>query len=82
MKILRKIKIEGKNWNDIFCLPCVECLGKDLDDNERPYVSLRTDAFDWEQSIGIAWVGDTLVEMENHKWRIEEGPKNGNQQEG
>lgn len=75
MKIIREIEIEGKNWNDIFNLPCVEGISKENigvgEVKLRPYVALFAE-YTEKGSWDIAFPGDFLVELENHKWIVKD----------
>lgn len=80
MKEKQRIIISKKNIADIFNLPCVSQILKrfrdktikvvlDLDYVEKTQDDLKS----WEKIgfISVAYIGDTLVELENGKWKIE-----------
>lgn len=78
MKVIRKIKIEGKNWNDIFSLPCVDGLHKEdiIQDGKmvkRIFAAVWTFDEEGETYLDVAYEGDTLCELDNHKWFIQVG---------
>ena len=66
MKEKRRITFTGKNLNDIFKLPCVQCIRKK---EGKPLVVL---AHSYLQTFrAVAHIGDTLVEYDNGLWEIE-----------
>lgn len=78
MKVIRKIKIEGKNWNDIFSLPCVDSINKEdvVQDGKvvkRPFAAVWSFDGDGEDVLDTAYAGDTICELDNHKWFIQQG---------
>lgn len=66
MEEKRRITFTGKNLNDIFKLPCVECIrkkdGKPLAVLARSYL---------QTFRAVEHVGDMLVEYGNGLWQIE-----------
>lgn len=76
MKIISQMKITSANLMQVFNLPCVSSISKGKDDAFGDYdvaISLRPDKI-IEEMQGEGWyhaafIGDMLVEYENHKWR-------------
>lgn len=66
IQIKQTIKFTGKNLNDVFSLPCVNCIIK-LD--EKPVVVLSP-VFPPERQR-FCEIGDTLVEYDNGCWDVE-----------
>lgn len=70
MPIIRQIEFTGKNLNDIFNLPCVHLIQKNL-------YSLEPEVVLWESYTRSraysqkCLIGDTLVEYDDGKWAIE-----------
>lgn len=62
----QKIQITGKNWTEIFNLPCVEFIEKAIQEIGGIRVYL------YGHDIP-AYMGDWLVEDDNEVWRIERG---------
>lgn len=65
MKIVRKIEFTGKNLNDVFKLPCVNCI-------------IKIDAVPWlvldnrkMATTNMCQPGDTLVQYTDGTWDIE-----------
>lgn len=78
MKIIQKIKVEGKNINDLFKLDCVFSIEKTLDKSNDQWVP-RVELWrckvvggynDYSLEKIQANVGDILVEYSNHRWEI------------
>lgn len=79
-RIIQKIKVEGKNLNDLFNLDCVYSISKHYNfksDKWEPRVEL------WRQDVigGFgnrypkhdkmeANLGDEIIEYSNHRWKI------------
>lgn len=62
----QRIKIEGKNINDLFALPCVRAINKTGDGSIKLKVKLASRNYEY------ATIGDWLVE-DNGNWHIERG---------
>lgn len=62
----QRIKIEGKNINDLFSLPCVRAITKTGDGSIKLKVKLAARNYEY------AAIGDWLVE-DNGNWHIEKG---------
>lgn len=69
MKEIQRIKIDGRNWNDILNLPCVYAVYKTPAYEVFIKQDLATDVARADRSLK-AVVGDTLVEYNNHKWEV------------
>lgn len=72
MEIVEEIEITGKNWNDLINLPCVYAVYKTPAYEVFIKQDLATDAARADRSLK-AVVGDTLVEYNNHKWKVNHG---------
>lgn len=76
MKIIAEIEITSANLMQVFKLPCVSSINKGKDDKFGDFdvaISLRPEMMT-EETQGEGWfcgafIGDMLVEYENHKWR-------------
>lgn len=76
MKIITQIKITSANLMQVFKLPCVSAIHKGKDDKFGDFdvtITLRLDMM-VDETLGEGWfngafIGDMLVEYENHKWR-------------
>lgn len=76
MEIITEIKITSANLMQVFKLPCVAAMLKAKDDKFGDFdvaISLRPEMMT-EDTQGEGWfkaafIGDMLVEYENHKWR-------------
>lgn len=69
MKIIRQIEFTGKNLNDIFNLPCVHLIQKNIYSLE-PEVVLLESYMRSRTYIQKCLIGDILVEFDNGKWAI------------
>lgn len=76
-KIITKIQVTSANLMQVFKLPCVSAIHKGKDDKFGDFdvaISLRPDMMA-DETHGDGWfhaafLGDMLVEYENHKWRV------------
>lgn len=66
MEMKQRIKIEGKNINDLFALPCVRTITKTGDGSIKLKVKLAACHYEY------ATIGDWLIE-DNGQWHIEKG---------
>lgn len=76
MKIIYQIKVTSVNLMQVFKLPCVSQIVKGKDDLFGDFdvaISLRpdkmADELHGEGWYNAAFIGDMLVEYEDHKWR-------------
>lgn len=73
MGIKQKIKITGRNWNDIISLPCFRSLHRSPLAGDFDVVVDTDYIFDGvirSHNLLIAEVGDTLVEYTDGGWEL------------
>lgn len=88
-KIKKTVRVTGRNWGELFGLPCVDRIGKhyvkekfdgDRVNIVRDHVHLRRQSLAYPDPVfpdsanQYAFVGDTLIEYPSGKWDIERRP--------
>ena len=73
MKTKQTIKFSGRNIDEIFRLPCVKAVIKS--DNDEPVLIMKPNKM-LAQSSCVAFVGDTIEELEDSTWNIITSGKN------
>lgn len=72
-KIIQKIEVTGKNWNEIFALDCIASIEKRYFKGEFVLIWIKGPYYhipfaDEDACNRIGHVGDTLCQYENNTW--------------